>query len=39
MSKPNNIWKNERNFDDESLKKQRYFFVAEHNDLISKARH
>lgn len=37
MSKPN-LWKNNRNFNDD-LDEQRYYYVAEHNDLITKARH
>ncbi len=33
------IWKNDRNFDVDEYNDQRYFYVVEHDDLISKARH
>lgn len=33
------LWKNDRNFNSEDFEQQRYFLVAEHNDLITKARH
>ncbi|ELA93816.1 replication initiation protein [Enterococcus faecium] len=39
IKKQNYIWKNDRNFNQENFKNQRYFLVAEHNDLITKARH
>lgn len=34
-----NLWSNDRNFNEEEIKSQAYYFVAEHNDLITKARH
>ena len=33
------LWKNDRNFNNEDFEQQQYFQVAEHNDLITKARH
>ncbi|OAU48317.1 replication initiator protein, partial [Lacticaseibacillus rhamnosus] len=33
------LWKNDRNFNKDEINDQRYFLVAEHNDLITKARH
>ncbi|MEY4717381.1 replication initiation protein [Lacticaseibacillus paracasei] len=33
------LWKNDRDFNKEEIRDQRYFLVAEHNDLITKARH
>ena len=33
------LWKNDRNFNEEDFEQQQYFQVAEHNDLITKARH
>ena len=33
------LWKNDRNFNKEDFEQQQYFQVAEHNDLIKKARH
>lgn len=33
------IWKSDRNFDLDEYNDQRYFYVVEHDDLISKARH
>ena len=33
------LWKNDRNFNKEDFEQQQYFQVAEHNDLITKARH
>lgn len=38
-SKQNYIWKSDRNFNKEDFEDQRYFLVAEHNDLITKAQH
>lgn len=35
----NYLWKNDRNFNEEDFQDQRYYLVAEHNDLITKARH
>lgn len=37
--KYNYLWKSDRNFNKEDFEKQQYFQVAEHNDLITKARH
>lgn len=37
--KQNYLWKNDRNFNKEDFEDQRYFLVAEHNDLITKAQH
>lgn len=34
-----NLWRNDRDFNIEEIEGQRRFFVAEHNDLITKARH
>lgn len=33
------LWTNDRNFNKEDFEQQRFFQVAEHNDLITKARH
>ncbi|EPC48833.1 protein RepB [Lacticaseibacillus paracasei subsp. paracasei Lpp70] len=33
------LWKNDRDFNKDEINDQRYFLVAEHNDLITKARH
>lgn len=33
------LWTNDHNFNKEDFKQQRFFQVAEHNDLITKARH
>lgn len=33
------LWSSDRNFNKEDIDKQRYYLVAEHNDLITKARH
>lgn len=33
------LWSNDRNFNEEDFKNQRYYLVAEHNDLITKARY
>ena len=37
--KQNYIWRNDRNFALDEYKKQQYYYVAEANDLITKARH
>ena len=37
--KQNYIWRNDRNFDLDEYEKQQYYYVAESNDLITKARH
>lgn len=37
--KQNYIWKNDRNFALDEYEQQQYFYVAESNDLITKARH
>ncbi|MEJ1334159.1 replication initiation protein, partial [Lactiplantibacillus plantarum] len=39
IKKRNYLWKSDRNFNQEEFEDQRYFLVAEHNDLITKARH
>lgn len=39
MSKAISIWKSDRKFDEQAIEQQQYFYVAEHNDLITKARH
>lgn len=40
MSKKQNyLWKSDRNFSQDDFNNQQYFLVAEHNDLITKARH
>lgn len=39
VSKQNYIWKNDRNFNLEDAEDQQYYYVAESNDLIAKARH
>lgn len=40
MSKKQNyIWKNDRNFDLDEYEQQKYYYVAEANDLIIRARH
>lgn len=33
------LWSNDRNFNKEDFKDQLYYLVAEHNDLITKAKH
>ncbi len=33
------LWRNDRNFNKEDFEDQKYYLVAEHNDLITKARH
>ena len=33
------VWRNDRNFNKEDFEDQKYYLVAEHNDLITKARH
>lgn len=33
------LWVNDRNFNDSELERQKYYYVVEHNDLITKARH
>src|SRR5574340_850527 len=38
-NKQNFIWKNDRNFALDEYEKQQYYYVAESNDLITKARH
>jgi len=37
--KQNYIWRNDRNFDLDEYEQQQYYYVAEANDLISRARH
>ena len=37
--KQNYIWRNDRNFDLDEYEQQQYYYVAESNDLITKARH
>lgn len=37
--KQNYIWKNDRNFALDEYEQQQYYYVAESNDLITKARH
>ena len=37
--KQNYIWKNDRNFALDAYEQQKYYYVAESNDLITKARH
>ena len=37
--KQNYIWKNDRNFALDEYEQQKYYYVAESNDLITKARH
>lgn len=37
--KMKHIWSSDRNFNFEEIQDQRYYLVAEHNDLITKARH
>jgi hypothetical protein len=32
------IWTSDRDFNKDEIRDQRYFLVAEHNDLITKAR-
>ena len=39
VKKQNYIWRNDRNFDLDEYEKQQYYYVAESNDLITKARH
>ena len=39
MKKQNYIWRNDRNFALDEYEKQQYYYVAEANDLITKARH
>jgi plasmid replication initiation protein len=39
VDKRNMLWVSDRNFNKEEFKDQQYFQVAEHNDLITKARH
>ena len=39
MAKKLAIWTNDRNFNEEEVSDQRFYYVAEHNDLITKARH
>jgi len=34
-----NLWTNDRNFNEENVEDQKHYFVVEHNDLITKARH
>lgn len=34
-----NLWSNDRNFNEEEVERQGYYYVVEHNDLITKARH
>lgn len=39
MAKNLALWSNDRNFNDEEVVDQKFYYVAEHNDLITKARH
>lgn len=39
IDKKKMLWSSDRNFNEEDFKNQRYYLVAEHNDLITKARH
>lgn len=39
MSKKLAIWTNDRNFNRDEVSDQRFYYVVEHNDLITKARH
>ncbi len=39
MGKQNYIWRNDRNFALDEYEQQQYYYVAESNDLITKARH
>lgn len=39
VKKQNYIWRNDRNFALDEYEKQQYYYVAESNDLITKARH
>lgn len=39
MADPIGLWTNGRDLEEESTVQQRYYYVAEHNDLITKARH
>lgn len=39
MSKKLDLWTNDRNFNAEDVEDQKRYFVVEHNDLITKARH
>jgi len=39
LDKSKMLWKNDRNFNEDDFERQRTFLVAEHNDLITKARH
>lgn len=39
MGKNHMIWQNDRNFADDLVEDQRYYYVAESNDLIKKARY
>ena len=39
MSKKLAIWTNDRNFNRDEVPDQRFYYAAEHNDLITKARH
>lgn len=39
MAKNIKLWTNDRNFNEEQVTNQNFYYVAEHNDLITKARH
>ena len=39
MPKKTALWSNDRNFNTEEVTEQKFYYVAEHNDLITKARH
>lgn len=39
MDKKIPLWVNDRNFNTEEVENSKYYYVAEHNDLITKARH
>ena len=38
LDKRNLLWSSDRNFNKDDFRDQQYFQVAEHNDLITKAR-
>lgn len=39
MAKHIKLWTNDRNFNEEQVNNHNFYYVAEHNDLIKKARH
>lgn len=39
MTKHIKLWTNDRNFNEEQVNNHNFYYVAEHNDLIKKARH